>query len=84
MPSEHRNVPLRVWQAFVASYGSGAVIDGLVTRVVPFGAFIDVGGGIQGLLHETNWFARPKHGFVIQVRVAAIDVENRRISLVEV
>lgn len=84
MPSEHRNVPLPLWQEFVASYGSGAVIDGLVTRVVPFGAFIEVGGGIQGLLHETNWFARPKHGSVIQVRVATIDVENRRVSLVEV
>ena len=84
MSYEYRDISLSVWQEFVASYGGGAVIDGWVTRVVPFGAFIEVADGVQGLLHESNWFARPKLGSAIHVRIAGIDVENRRISLVEV
>lgn len=80
---EDRGVPLPVWQEFVANYGGGGVIDGWVTRVVPFGAFVEVAEGVQGLLHESSWFVRPKPGSAIQVRIAGIDVENRRISLVE-
>ena len=83
MAHEYRGVPLPAWQEFVANYGSGTVIDGWVTTVVPFGAFVEVAEGIQGLLHESDWFARPKPGSAIQVRITRIDVENRRISLVE-
>lgn len=83
MSREHRDVPLSAWQEFVASYGGGAVIDGWVIQVMPFGAHIEVADGVQGLLHESDWFARPRPGSVIRVRVARIDVENRRISLVE-
>lgn len=84
MSDERHRVPLSVWQDAVASYGAGAVADGWVTWVAPFGAFIEVAEGVEGLLHESDWFARPKAGSVIKVRVARIDVENRRLSFVEV
>lgn len=83
MSEECRRVPLSVWQRVVADHGAGAVIDGRVTSVVPFGAFIEVAEGVEGLLHESDWLARPKVGSVIRVRVARIDVDNRRLSLVE-
>ncbi|MDP1571955.1 MAG: S1 RNA-binding domain-containing protein [Vicinamibacterales bacterium] len=67
----------------------GAVITGRVASVVAFGAFIDLGGGIQGLLHvsEMGW-TRVTHpseivspGDEITVRVLRTDEATGRISL---
>lgn len=67
----------------------GAVITGRVASVVAFGAFIDLGGGIQGLLHvsEMGW-TRVTHpseivapGDAITVRVLRTDEATGRISL---
>lgn len=83
MSDERHRVPLSVWQESVARYGAGAAVDGRVMSVVPFGAFIEVAEGVEGLLHESDWSARPRVGSVVRVRVARIDVENRRLSLVQ-
>jgi polyribonucleotide nucleotidyltransferase len=59
------------------------VLDGRVTQVLPFGAFVEVAEGIQGLLPKSAWSAQPVTGSRIAVRIASIDVENRRMSLVQ-
>jgi len=67
----------------------GAVITGRVVSVVAFGAFVDLGGGVQGLLHvsEMGWFrvSDPstvvKPGEEITVKVLRIDEDKQRISL---
>ena len=71
-----------VWDEFVARHASGGVIDATVVSVVPFGAFLDVGDGIHGLLHESSWGTRPEPGSRVAVRILALDVENRRMSLI--
>ena len=67
----------------------GAVLTGRVVSVVDFGAFVDLGGGIQGLLHvsEMGW-SRVTHpnevvapGDEITVQVLRVDDGNHRISL---
>jgi small subunit ribosomal protein S1 len=67
----------------------GAVITGRVASVVAFGAFIDLGGGVQGLLHvsEMGW-TRVTHpselvapGDEITVKVLRVDEAAGRISL---
>jgi len=67
----------------------GAVLSGRVASVVDFGAFVDLGGGIQGLLHvsEMGW-SRVTHpnevvapGDEITVLVLRVDDGNHRISL---
>jgi small subunit ribosomal protein S1 len=76
------DVDQHVWNDFVARHASGGVIDATVVSVVPFGAFLDVGDGIHGLLHESSWSSRPEPGARVAVRILALDVENRRMSLI--
>ncbi|HEU4692814.1 MAG TPA: S1 RNA-binding domain-containing protein [Vicinamibacterales bacterium] len=67
----------------------GAVLNGRVASVREFGAFVELGGGIQGLLHvsEMGW-ARVtdpsqvvKPGDEIRVVVLRVDVDKQKISL---
>jgi small subunit ribosomal protein S1 len=67
----------------------GAVITGRVVSVPDFGAFVDLGGGIQGLLHvsEMSWtrVGNPNEvvavGDEITVRVLRVDEATEKISL---
>jgi small subunit ribosomal protein S1 len=67
----------------------GAVITGRVTSVVEFGAFVDLGGGVQGLLHvsEMGWSRVSdtsqvvKPGDEITVKVLRVDDDKQKISL---
>ncbi len=67
----------------------GAVITGRVTSVRDFGAFVDLGAGVQGLLHvsEMGWSrvsdtsAIVKPGDEITVKVLRVDVDKQKISL---
>jgi small subunit ribosomal protein S1 len=67
----------------------GAVITGRVVSVRDFGAFVELGGGIQGLLHvsEMAWarVADPsqvaKPGDEITVKVLRVDTDTQKISL---
>lgn len=67
----------------------GQVVEGTVRRLTDFGAFIDLGGGVEGLLHvsEMAW-SRVRHpsdvlkeGQHIKVMVLNVDRERERISL---
>lgn len=67
----------------------GAVLNGRVVSVPDFGAFVDLGGGIQGLLHvsEMSWQRIPSPNAVvavgdrITVRVLRVDEKTGKISL---
>ena len=67
----------------------GAVITGRVTSVREFGAFVDLGGGVQGLLHvsEMGWSrvsdssSVVKPGDEITVKVLRVDEDKQKISL---
>jgi ribosomal protein S1 len=72
-------VPLPAWEEFVARHGIGDLVDGRVTKVLPFGAFIRVAGAIDGLLVGED---RPEVGANVSVRIADIDHEKRRMKLV--
>ena len=79
---QKHSVDTAVWNKFVSRHASGGVIDGVVVSVVPFGAFVDVGDGVHGLLHESSSAARPEPGSRVSVRIQALDVERRRMSLI--
>jgi small subunit ribosomal protein S1 len=67
----------------------GAIVTGRVVSVRDFGAFVDLGGGVQGLLHvsEMAWERVPdasqfvKAGDQITVKVLRVDPEKQKISL---
>jgi ribosomal protein S1 len=71
------------------SIKEGTVLPGVVRRITDFGAFVDIGSGVEGLLHvsEMAW-SRVKHpsdvvkeNDEIQVMVLNVDREHERISL---
>lgn len=68
---------------------SGDIVNGIITNIRPFGVFIEIGGGVSGLLHiEDMSVARIKDpserfkvGQKIQVMVKCIDKTNNHIDL---
>ncbi|MDO5747156.1 MAG: 30S ribosomal protein S1 [Actinomycetaceae bacterium] len=77
------------WQTFARIHSIGQVVPGRVTKLVPFGAFVRVEDGIEGLVHISELAVRHvelpeqvvKVGQEIFVKVIDIDLERRRISL---
>ena len=68
------------WRAWLSDHATGGVLDGVVVQQLPFGAFVEVAPGIQGLL-VTDRGAAPEVGARLSVRIEQIDVERRRFSL---
>jgi len=77
------------WQHFARTHAIGQIVPGKVTKLVPFGAFVRVEDGIEGLVHISELAERhvelPEQvvgvGADIFVKVIDIDLERRRISL---
>ncbi|MCL2466532.1 MAG: 30S ribosomal protein S1 [Micrococcales bacterium] len=77
------------WQTFARTHAIGQVVPGKVTKLVPFGAFVRVEDGIEGLVHISELAVRhveiPEQvvqvGSDVFVKVIDIDLERRRISL---
>lgn len=67
------------WQDFVVRHSVGDVIEGVVTKEVPFGSFVE-SEGFTGLAHEQSWPV----GTRVSVRILAIDPERQRFSVAPV
>lgn len=80
MSQSHKD-PSEAAARFFADDRVGTVLEGTVTSVVHFGAFVELTPGVDGLLHETEWQQRPQLGDRVTIRVAAVDPERRRVSL---
>ncbi|MSO58079.1 MAG: 30S ribosomal protein S1 [Thermoleophilia bacterium] len=77
------------WQEVVSHYGEGDVVEGRVTKVVTFGAFVEILPGVEGLVHISELAAyhveNPREvvsqGDPVNVFVLEIDGDRRRLSL---
>jgi small subunit ribosomal protein S1 len=77
------------WRQFARTHAIGQVVPGKVTKLVPFGSFVRVQDGIEGLVHISELAERhveiPEQvvnvGDELLVKVIDIDLERRRISL---
>ncbi|MEK6627942.1 MAG: 30S ribosomal protein S1 [Bdellovibrionota bacterium] len=78
------------WAEIKAKYAIGTKVKGKVVSVAEYGAFVELGDGVEGLIHvsEMSWTKRVKHANQIlqvaqelEIQVLEIDMENRRISL---
>ena len=77
------------WQRVVSMYNVGDELEGKVTKVVTFGAFVEILDGVEGLVHISE--LAPYHvenpreivnpGDDIKVKILEIDSERRRLSL---
>src|SRR5919202_1302571 len=77
------------WQEFANNHRVGELVYGRVTKLVPFGAFVQVGEGIEGLVHISEMAAHHvdlpdqvvSPGEELWVKIIDLDLERRRISL---
>src|ERR687885_138351 len=75
------------WQQFARTHQMGQIVPGKVTKLVPFGAFVRVDEGIEGLVHISELAERhvesPEQvvqvGEQVRVKVVDVDVSRRRI-----
>ena len=77
------------WKQLVKQYPVGSIIEGKVTKLVPFGAFVELGDGVEGLVHISEMakghVETPEQitavGEQAHVKVMDVDLDRRRISL---
>jgi small subunit ribosomal protein S1 len=77
------------WQELVKRFPVGSIIEGRVTKLVPFGVFVELGDGVEGLVHISEMakvhVETPEQvtavGEVVMIKVKEVDLDRRRISL---
>jgi len=72
------------WQQIQERFTVGQPLQGAVTRVTSFGAFVDLGEGIEGLLHSSRLgdeLSALHEGRSINVQIVNIDPDRQRIGL---
>ena len=78
------------WEAIENRFPVGTVISGAVRNLTPYGAFVALEEGIDGMIHvsDMSWTRKINHpsevlkkGDVVEARVLNIDKENQRVSL---
>ena len=84
-----KDVSNNPWADAEEKFALGTVLEGKVVRMVPFGAFVELANGVDGLLHISQIAAKHvlkpedelKTGEIIKVKVIEIDAKNKKISL---
>jgi len=77
------------WRQLVKSFPIGAIVTGKITKLVPFGVFVEIGDGVEGLVHISEMAKGHvevpedvvRIGDEVHVKVMDIDTDRRRISL---
>lgn len=77
------------WKLAAEKYAVGSIVEGKVVRMVPFGAFVELEPGVDGLVHisqiANKHVVKPedelKVGEVINVKVLEVNPEQKKISL---
>jgi small subunit ribosomal protein S1 len=77
------------WQQVLESYSEGDIVDGKVTKVVTFGAFVEILPGVEGLVHISelaqHHVENPREvvsqGQDVKVLILEVDADRRRLSL---
>ena len=84
-----KDVTPNPWAVAAEKYAVGSVVEGKVVRMVPFGAFVELEAGVDGLVHisqiANKHVVKPedelKIGEIIKVKVLEVNVADKKISL---
>lgn len=76
------------WEAIAPTLQEGAILEGKVVRLAPFGAFVQLRSGIDGLLHvsevtldDKGQPKLPEVGQTISVKIVKVDLASKRVGL---
>jgi small subunit ribosomal protein S1 len=77
------------WQQVLETYNEGDTVEGKVTKVVTFGAFVEILPGVEGLVHISelaqHHVENPREivsqGDLVEAKIIEVDAERRRLSL---
>ena len=77
------------WADFELQYKQDDIVDGEVTKVVPFGAFVTIGKGVEGLVHvseiSVDKVDSPELALAIgqkvKIKITELDIPKRRVNL---
>ena len=77
------------WEAVTTEYAVGTTVAGRITKIMDFGAFVELAPGIEGLVHISQIATKRinkvsdavKEGDIVKAKVLQIDLEKHRISL---
>ena len=78
------------WNHFEEHYQAGDVVQGRVTKLTDFGAFIEIADGIEGLAHisELSWVRKIRHpreilkpGDLVETKILSYDLQQGKLSL---
>lgn len=84
-----KDVDKEPWKVYGSTLKEGEVLEGVVTRLASFGAFVEVKPGVEGLVHITEItdenIAKPSDvlssGQKVKVKVMNVDTENKKLAL---
>ncbi|WP_304507452.1 bifunctional 4-hydroxy-3-methylbut-2-enyl diphosphate reductase/30S ribosomal protein S1 [Anaerotignum sp.] len=84
-----KDIKMNPWNFVAEKYAVGTIVEGKVVRMVPFGAFVELEPGVDGLVHisqiANKHVVKPedelKVGEVISVKVLEVNTEQKKISL---
>ncbi len=85
----YRNLMEHPWTNAAAQFSTGSVVDGTVSRIAKFGAFVKLAPGIEGLIHVSELAHQHirrvedvlKEGQQIQCKILSVDTDAQRIGL---
>lgn len=85
-----RQTETNPWTVVDEKYPVGTVIKGKIRNIVPYGAFIELEEGLEGLIHisDISWTRKLSHpsevlkrGEIVEAKILSVDQENKKISL---
>lgn len=85
----YRKLEDNPWHAIEERYKEGDIIEGKVVRIVPFGAFIGIENGVEGLVHisriSDHRLAKPQDaletGMTVKAKILDVNKDNKKINL---
>ena len=85
-----RQIETNPWTCVDEKYPVGMVIKGKIRNIVPYGAFVELEDGLEGLIHisDISWTRKLNHpsellkrGELMEAKVLSVDQENKKIAL---
>ncbi|MFH1955945.1 MAG: S1 RNA-binding domain-containing protein [Patescibacteria group bacterium] len=69
------------WEGIAKKYPAGAKVSGRISKVMPFGAFLEVEPGIEGLIHISETAGPLNVGDKVSALIISMEPENRKLAL---